>query len=122
MTPKQRTIGVSFSRLVCLQEKKRGPLDLDGVYSIDLCKNSLRPCWLAIAEASGTGRGRWQAVQGFIHVHTPGLLVSNPLQGSLKEIHFAHLKYGFFHQSKGTPPFTRQCSGVECKDPCLKGV
>ena len=29
-----------------------------------------------------------------------------------EKIHFAHLKHGFFHQNKGKPPFTRQCSGV----------
>ena len=33
-------------------------------------------------------------------------------QGPLKDLHFAHLKHGFFHQNKGKPPFTRQCSGV----------
>ena len=32
--------------------------------------------------------------------------------GSLKDIHFAHVKHGFFHQTKGNPPYTRQCSGV----------
>ena len=30
-------------------------------------------------------------------------------QGSLKD---THLKQVFFHQKKGKPPFTRQCSGV----------
>ena len=28
----------------------------------------------------------------------------------------------FQHQNKGTPPFTRQCSGVQRKDPCLGRV
>ena len=31
--------------------------------------------------------------------------------GSLKDT-FAQLKHGFFHQDKGKPPCTRQCSGV----------
>ena len=30
---------------------------------------------------------------------------------------FANLKHGV-HQNTGTPPFTRQCSGVQCKNPC----
>ena len=29
-----------------------------------------------------------------------------------KDANFAQLKHGFFHQNKGKPPFTRQCSGV----------
>ena len=40
-------------------------------------------------------------------------------QGSLKDTFCNHLKHGFFHQNKGTPPLTRQCSGVYCQDPCL---
>ena len=39
-------------------------------------------------------------------------------RGSLKDT-FGHLKHGFFQQNKGKPPFTRQCSGENCKDPCF---
>ena len=35
------------------------------------------------------------------------------------KIQFVDLKHGFSHQNEGTPPFTRQCSGVQCKDPCI---
>ena len=43
------------------------------------------------------------------------------VQGSLKDACCNHLKHGFFffYQHKGTPPSTRQCSGVKCKDPCF---
>ena len=34
------------------------------------------------------------------------------VQGSLKDTFCNHLKYGFFHLNKGTPPFARRCSGV----------
>ena len=33
-------------------------------------------------------------------------------QGSLKDTFCNHWKHGFFHQNKGKPEFTRQCSGV----------
>ena len=39
-----------------------------------------------------------------------------------QKIHFAHLKHGFFHQNRGTSLFTRQCSGVKCKDLCVGSV
>ena len=36
-----------------------------------------------------------------------------PEAGLLKRSPFCnHLKHGFFHQNKGTPPFTGQCSGI----------
>ena len=44
--------------------------------------------------------------------------VDYPKQGSLKDTCCNHLKHGVFHQNKGTPPCTRPCSGVYCKDPC----
>ena len=39
-----------------------------------------------------------------------------------QKIHFAHLKHGVVHQNSGKPPFTRQCSGVSCKHPCLSSA
>ena len=33
-------------------------------------------------------------------------------QGSLKDTFCNHLKHGFFHKNRRTPPFARQCSGV----------
>ena len=43
---------------------------------------------------------------------TCSMLVSTGLLKRYMLHHFAHLKHGFLHQDKGTPPFTRQCSGV----------
>ena len=51
----------------------------------------------------------------------PGVTLKANQQGSLDfpfKIRFAHLKHGFFHQNKAIPPFTRQCLGLYCKDPC----
>ena len=43
-----------------------------------------------------------EEVTGFLR----SLQTPHPEQGSLEDLHFAHLKHGFSRQNQGTPPFT----------------
>ena len=62
-------------------------------------------------ELRAQGLIKWGCIMGTGNIPEMGFSLSQ-VQGSLKDLHFAHLKHGFFHQNKWKPPFTGQCSGV----------
>ena len=43
--------------------------------------------------------------------------VGVPSAGSLKDLHFAHLKHDIFHKNKGKPPFTSRNVQVYARIP-----
>ena len=53
----------------------------------------------------------------FLKIDTPNFYLEQPSRRVFFRIHLAHIKHNLFQQNKGKPPFTRQCSGVNCQDP-----
>ena len=87
-----------------------------GLSSSDVGRSYMWPWSLRSWQRSVSGSregwmGRGFRLEGGFGEHCVGAIV---LQGSLKDTCCNHLKHGFFHQNTGTPPFTRQCSGVSC--------